>query len=329
MELTQATTPAPAQVSEPVRDPETALHDRFVNLVRDTPENDPHAGTDLEAPKPEQADPEKTEPETTEPEAEIEIDDETPIFELEIKKTGEKKKLSLKELREGYLAKEDYHRNIQQVKQQEKQLQEQVKTAQVEATKQYVQQLEAYKQALVKTIAPEVQNVDLNKLSMEDPAEAQRLFFKQLQFNQLLQGIQSEQKAAFEKMEGERKQMLSEAVQKARETLQQKDWWSDEKYQTLLKAGVEEYGFKPDEVAQWVDPRVIELLHDASEYRSLKKAKPEVQKKVVAVPKVVKPGSADKPNPSADAETEARARLKKTGSVDAAVAAYLARQKRR
>jgi hypothetical protein len=323
---TQATTPAPAQVSEPVHPihAETAILERLTRHTQETPENDPHAGTDLEVPQQTQEPQQAAEPDPEAP-PEVEFDEDTPVFDL-----GLPEKLSFKQLREGYLAKQDYHRNIQKVKAEEKALQEKLNSAAATAAQQYAQNLEIQKQALIKFAAPEIQNVDLNQLAQSDPAEAQRVFFKQLQFNQTLQQIQAEQKAAFEKVQAEQTKQRQEMVQKARETLAEKiPGWTDEKYQKVLKAGVDEYGFAPEEVSSVVDPRVIELLHDASEYRSLKKAKPEIQKKVVAVPKVIKPGSADKPNPATDAVTEAQKRFSKSGDWRDAAHLLMARGKRR
>ena len=43
---------------------------------------------------------------------------------------------------------------------------------------------------------------------------------------------------------------------------------------------------------------IAKLRQDIRQMFQLQKAKPEIQKRVVAVPKVIKPGSADKPNPA-------------------------------
>ena len=178
MEQTQAQAPAPAQVQQPVHPihEETAQLESLTKWVSENPDNDPHAGTDMEEPPTEQPAPEEPENQETQeveaaPEDAIEIPEEDPLFEIEYKTDSgkEKKKLSLKDLREGYLAKQDYHRNIQKVKQQESQLQEQMRQAELKAAQAYSQQLETHKQALMKLAAPELQGVDLNKFAMEDP----------------------------------------------------------------------------------------------------------------------------------------------------------------
>jgi len=274
--------------------------------------------------------PEEKASEGGEPPNEVEIDEDTPLFDIEYKTDSgkESKKLSLKELREGYLAKSDYHRNIQKVKAQEAQVQEQIKQESLKAASQYAQQLELQKQLVLRVAAPELAGVDLNKLAAEDPAEAQRIFFKQIQLNQTLQGIQQEQQRVAEQMQTAHKDALSKQIQEARSTLQRDvKGWDDGVYQTVLKSMVGEYGLDQNAVAQVVDAGLIKVFHDAHQYRQLQKAKPGVEKKVVAVPKVVKPGSGDKPNPASEVAQGLHEKLKKTGDWRDAAQLYLARQK--
>ena len=330
---TQAEAPASAQVQQPVHPihEEEALIGRLTKFVQDTPDNDPHAGTDLAAKEDATAKAEAPAEEAKEPdESQIEIDEDTPIFDLEYKTDNgkEQKKLSLKELREGWLAKQDYHRNIQKVKAQEAQLQEQVRTAELQAQQKYVQELDKYKQLVVKTAAPELAGIDLNKIAAEDPARAQQLFFKQIQLNQVLQGIEAEQRQAVEKLNTERQAALTKQIEESRAALSSDiKGWSDELYGSVLKTVTQEYGLPAGDVAQVVDARLIKVFHDAHQYRQLQKAKPEIEKKVVTVPKVVKPGSAEKPSPAAEAVEEARKRVKKTGDWRDAAEWYLATNK--
>lgn len=315
---TQATAPAPAQVQEPVH----AIHQEQADInsltewIKSNKDNDPHAGTDMELP--DEGSPDEPVEQEAEQAAEpeegpvVEIDEETPLIDIEYKtETGkEVKKLSLKELREGYLAKQDYHRNIQKVKQQEAAIQKQVEEARLSAAQEYVQRLEVQKQAVLKTVAPELQGVDLNRLAMDDPAEAQRLFFRQIQVNQALQSIEQEQRQAAQQLQAAKQSQFQQAAQKAWETLSTDiPEWNESKYSDLLKFSRDEYGF---DATQVVDASLLKALHDAKQFRSLEKAKPAVAKKVVAVPKVMKPGNAGTSQQS-DAVSEAERRLKKTG----------------
>lgn len=145
--------------------------------------------------------------------------------------------------------------------------------------------------------------------------------------NQTLQNIEEEQKQTYEKIQKEQQASLEKAKLEARETLERDiKGWDAEVYNKVLGTAVSDYGFKSEEVAPVVDARLIKVFHDAYQYRQLQKAKPEVSKKVVAVPKVVKPGSAQ-PQASSNAADEAYNRLKKSGRVEDAAEWYLAQQK--
>jgi hypothetical protein len=122
---------------------------------------------------------------------------------------------------------------------------------------------------------------------------------------------------------------LEQAKVKARETLEADvKGWSADLYNKVLAGVAKDYGFKNEEVTPVVDARLIKVFHDAYQYRQLQQAKPEISKKVVAVPKVVKPGSGEKPNTANQAD-EAMSRVKKTGRMQDAVEAYLAMQRQK
>ena len=329
---TQATGPAQAQVQEPVHPihEETAVHERLTKLVSETPDNDPHEGTDLEEPKAPQTEEPKAEAEAKPdgeqpPEETIEFDEDTPFFELDYQ--GNKRKLSAKEIREGWLAKQDYHRNIQKVKAEQAEYTEKVKAAELKATQEYAQRLEVQKQAVTRLAGVKTMQ-EIEALSRQDPAAAQQEFLKLISVNQTMQQIEAEQRQVAEKHQNAMRQAHAKAVEKAKETLESDiPGWNAELYNKVLGGVAKDYGFQNQEVEPVVDARLIKVFHDAYQYRQLQKAKPEVSKKVVAVPKVVKPGSAQSQNASSNEVQELQARLKKTGSGDDFVALYLAKQK--
>ena len=332
--MAQAEGPAQAQVQTPVHPihEETAVHERLTKLVSETPDNDPHEGTDLEEPKEAPKEEPKVEAKEEAKEEEeakegvaLEIDEDTPFFDLEY--NGEKQKLTAKQIREGYLAKQDYHRNIQKVKAEQAEIPQKLQQAQLQAQQEYLHRLELNKQLVLKTVAPELQNVDLNKLAQEDPAEAQRLFFRQIQLTQTLQAIEAEQKSALTKQQEMARAAFEQQKVKTRETLE-KDikGWNQELYGKMLKGVADEYDFKNEEVEPVLDARWLKVMHDAFQYRQLQRAKPEIEKKVVSVPKVVRPGSAQSSNASTEVQ-ELAAKLAKTGRGEDFVALQLAKQK--
>jgi hypothetical protein len=333
VEATQANAPASAQAQTPVHPvhTETATVEALTEWVRNNPDNDPHQGTDLEAPKPAGAPAVEAAPQQEEAAVEqLEFDEETPVFDIEYKTDSgkEQKKLSLKELREGYLAKADYHRNIQKVKAQEAELSTRAQQAEMKAAQEYVQRLEVHKQAVtqlagVKTM-PEIE-----ALSRQDPAAAQQEFLRMISVNQTLQKIEAEQGQARQKLHFEQQAAMQAAIQKARSTLESDiPGWGEDLYKNVLGSVAKDYGFKSEEVAPVVDARLIKVFHDAYQYRQLQKAKPEISKKVVAVPKVVKPGSVDKANPAKEAADVSYDRLKKTGKGEDFVRWYMNKNKK-
>jgi hypothetical protein len=310
---------------------ENQILDQLTQFVRDTPDNDPHTGTDLEAPKAPQASeapaeaPQEQASEATE--ETVEFDEDTPFFELEHQ--GKKEKLSAKQIREGYLAKQDYHRNIQKVKAEESSLQERVKSETVKAQQEYVQRLEIHKQAVqklagVKTIQ------EIEQLSMTDPAGAQQEFLRMISVNQTLQSIEAEQRQAAEKLQADQQAATKAAILKSRETLENDiPGWGEEMYRKVISTVAKDYGFENKDVEQVYDSRLIKVLHDAYQYKQLQRAKPDANKKVVAVPKVLRPGSAEKSNPASDASQELQKKVAKTGDWRDAANLYLARSRKK
>jgi hypothetical protein len=330
---TQANGSAQAQTQTPVQSPnpmvsEQAIHERLTNLVRNTPDNDPDHPENSSAPR-QEAPVEAAPVQETTPEGEI--DEDTPFFELEYKTENgvEKKTLNAKELREGWLAKQDYHRNIQKVKAQEAELSTKAQQAELQAIQQYTQKLEMHQQAIqklagVKTMA------EIEALSREDPAGAQQEFLRLISVNQTMQALEGEKQAALAKQQQAIQSARMRAVEHARQTLETDiKGWNAEMYNQVLAGVVSDYGFQKQEVEQVIDARLVKVFHDAVKYRQLQQAKPEVNKKVVAVPKVVKPGSADKANPASDAAQALETKLRKSGDWRDAAKLYLARQKQK
>ena len=333
MEQTQASASAPAQVQQPVHPihQETATINALTEWVKSTPDNDPHEGTDLEEPKKETQEPKEEEKGEEKPTEQIELPEDEPLFEIEYKTENgkEQKKLSLKELREGYLAKQDYHRNIQKVKAQEAELATKVQQAQTQAAQQFIQQVELQKQAITKLAGVKTMP-EIEALAKEDPAAAQQEFLKFINVNQTYQALDAQQRQAAQQLQQQQQAARAQAVEKARTTLASDvPGWGPDLYGKVLGSMVSDYGLAKEGVEQVAEAELIKVFHDAYQYRSLQKAKPEVSKRVVAVPKVIKPGSAEKPSPAKEQAERSYERLKKTGRMEDAVQAYLARQQKK
>lgn len=242
----------------------------------------------------------------------IEIDPDEPLFEQEIDDDGKKisQKLSLKELQQGYLRQKDYTKKTQEIAKQREEVPQLIAKQSKELTESYGKRLSELQALIVKSVAPEFQGKDLNKLADEDPFEYIRVSNRVRQIQELLQTVKTEQDAAEAKAKENEDKLKAERWQKSLEILN-KDipQFGPDVVRRLIDAG-EEWGFTKDEVAQWDDHRLVKMLHALSEKKSIESKRPEVEKKVAVVTKIVKPGTQVRRN---DALSEARSKLRKSG----------------
>jgi hypothetical protein len=302
-------------------------------FASDTPEKEPQAApepTTSEAPQADAKEAEgkqETAPEAegekaqSEPEGSIEIDEDVPLFELKVK--GEDgsditKKVSLSELKKGHMMEADYRRKTAELARQREAQQLAAQTAVQEKVGEYEKQLSITRELLLQAAAPELKNVDWLSLASEDPARYVALKAKADALAQAVQNIDQQQRQLQTQRELALSQNEKAAIARANEELTRDiPGWGNDTYQAILRDSVEQYGFNPDEVGKVVDPRVIKMMRDAAAYRKLQSSKVDVAKKVVNLPKAIKPGV-----PAAKGETnstdykEAVKVLRKSGRLD-------------
>jgi hypothetical protein len=179
----------------------------------------------------------------------------------------------------------------------------------------YQTQLQQMQALLVETVAPELKDVNWNDLAANNAFEYVRLRNRADQIAQALTQVQAKQKEVFDKQQTEQAASRKTLADKARTELQTDiPGWNDALYQTLMRSG-DKHGFKPEEVATWVDARAIKLLHKAYLYDQLnaEKSAPAPDKKVVVPPKVVKPGVVQNVSQRQQQEQGAMKRLREGG----------------
>lgn len=210
----------------------------------------------------------------------------------------------------------DYTQKSQALAKEKEELGLKIKTEVEQRQKLYEDQMEVYKQAVLKLADPEAMGADLSKIAETDPVKAQKLFFKRIEINQALQAVQAEQQKIAQTRQFELQQQMRKQANDAIELLPTKiSGWNNDLYGKILKAGIDEYGFKPDEVNAITDPRAIQVLNDARQWREYQAAKPKsMEKRIAAVPKVSKPGTTEKADPNASKLKESMARLDKSGT---------------
>ena len=261
--------------------------------------------------------------EAPEEESSIELDPDAKLFEVEEMREGgtkEKVKYSLSELKAQRMMQADYQRKTAEVAREREAAREQIRLQNEALTNQFQERLQTYEAAVWQALAPEVQGVNLDKLAQENPAEWAAKMQRIQSLQTTLQAIEMEKGKLSESKKLELQQSQQQQIQASREALQRDiPGWNDEVYRTTLKAGMDHYGYSAPELNAVTDARAIKVLHDAMKWRSLQ-AKPPADKKVVTVPKVVKPGSAEKPDQNREELSKAKAQLKKSGRQDDALA---------
>lgn len=250
--------------------------------------------------------------------------------ELEVSVKGDDgkdvaQKLTVKELREGYMRQKDYSRKTAEVARQREEVSESVRKAVESERNQYVQNLKLLQQTLISTVAPELQNVDWNTLAQTDAFEYVRLKNRADQINQAISSIQAKTQEVTTKQANEQRAAQAKLAATARSQLEEKiPGWNDTVYQSLMKEG-QNYGFKAEEIGTWLDPRAIQVLHDAVQYRKMQT--PVTGKKLVVAPKVLKPGAAQSVTRTQAQAADAMKRLQSSGNITDAADAIRARMR--
>jgi hypothetical protein len=211
------------------------------------------------------------------------------------------------------------------------------RSAALEASQQRADQMIEYNISLVKSvIPPEPDPTKANPASPNyDPAGYQAEEVAYRQWAQHLSYLESQQTQAQQERAKKATETEKETADREWGTLVEKlPHLKDTKrvdpfVADLKKYATETYGFKPEEMkAIALDHRLALALNDAIKWNKLQASKANVQKKVEGRPPVQKGGKRLNPSESrARAGTDAMNRLKQSGSVEDAAAAYIATRK--
>ena len=223
-----------------------------------------------------------TEPAKTEPE----------YYEFEFKGAKYQVPPELKELHEEHLMQKDYTKKSQE-------------TAELRRSAELMMQQANTQMALRQALEPHLeelivvnkqlklyQQVDWNQLTNSDAQEAQKHFMAYQQLKDRKSGIEGDMNKAAQ----EHVQKLNETRQKLKtegdKILSQKvKGWNPEKSKALSDFATKTYGFSDNEVSQWTDPRVMQLVNDANEWHAFQAAKPKAEVKVPS--KTLRPNASD------------------------------------
>jgi hypothetical protein len=241
-----------------------------------------------------------------------------------VKVQGEELVVPIKEALDGYMRQQDYTRKTQETAKERKEAHERFQKELETERSTYLSNLKLLREATLQAAHQELAGVDLNKLANDDPASYVRAVNRINQFEATMKQIAEKEEHVSKQQAEERQQALAKHLEEAQKTLADKiPNWGEEVNKALSDRGVKTYGFSAQELAGIYDPRIVEVLHDAHQYRLLKEQKPALEKRVQEAPKVAKPGAQQqRVDPKTKEAAEASQRLKQSGHVDD-FAAYL------
>lgn len=231
--------------------------------------------------------------------------------------------VTLEQLRSERMRQTDYTRKTQELAEHRRQIEQQVQQAAMQQRTQYVQALQAQQRALMETVAPELQGMTQERwtqLANDDPAAFVRLQNRVQQVNQAFGNIQQRIDMAQRQQAEQEQQITANAIQEAKQKIAESiPDWNDDLYQAVMKRGVETYGFSQQEMTSAYDDRFIRLMADAHKYRQMMEQKPAIEKKVQAVPPVLRPGNKPQQgNRGAELLKQAREQARSSKTLDSA-----------
>ena len=241
----------------------------------------------------------------------IQENSEEPIYTVTI--DGTNFEVTQDELIQGYQRNADYTRKTQELAAEKQQTSDFVERSKKDVETK-ITRLDQLNQAAQVQLQQEYAQVDFEKLYDEDPVEAARLEHKMRKKNEQLQQVQQQtqqlQMEEFNKYLQEQQKQL---------TIKLPELNHPEKG-TQFKKQMRDYlssqGFNGQEIDSVYDHRYVMLVRDAMSYRNLQAAKPQIKKKAINAPKIVKGGvSKSKGQQAAEAKRQQLSRLKKSGKV--------------
>jgi hypothetical protein len=191
-------------------------------------------------------------------------------------------------------------------------------------------------QAIEENLSKETKSVDWAKLREDDPAEysARQIEIgeKRKSIEKMKQDAREQYQRSVQANQEQSQQAMQQHLIKEQEILLQKlpEWKSDEVAKTE-KSKIADYlikeGFAKEDLAHATDHRLIIMARKAMLYEQGQDKNKVLEKKVLRVPKVIKPGS---PKPveqiNRDKLKQQKDRLAATGSIDDALAFYKAKR---
>lgn len=254
---------------------------------------------------------------------EVPFDDFMGKIKARVKVSGEEREVSLKDLRDGYQMESDYRKKTSDLSEARKLFESDREkiTTELQARYQEAQQISGF---LENQLMGEYNSVNWKELRASNPAEFAAM---QAEYNARYQQIQQVKQAVTNQLQAQKAELDGKQEEKLRLKLAEENErlqaaipeFRDEAKANELRNQMRDYlkgfGYSESDIAQVYDHRLVMIFRDAMAYKALQSKKPELEKKVINLPKIQKPGAAkSKAEINSERVKQKLSQVRKTGS---------------
>ena len=254
---------------------------------------------------------------------EVEYSEEEPKQRYKVKASGEEVEVELDELIKGYQQGTDYTKKSQALAEQRKAIE--AERGHLEYVKQERQAYAQKLQALDSFLTQQHQGVDLEVLKETDPIGYAVAVAEQTQREKQLAVVRNEQQRIAQQQQAEQQSQLQAHLRTESEKLVSLIPELATPQGDAVRKQIRDYaksvGWTDQELSSVYDSRAVNTLYKAMKYEQLQKSKPELNKRLLSAPKMMRSGTSAPPTKSAQ-DKQAMQRLRETGKVTDAARAF-------
>ena len=253
---------------------------------------------------------------------EVEYEEE-PKPRYKVKASGEEVEVELDELIKGYQQGTDYTKKSQALAEQRKAVE--AERGHLEQVKQERQAYAQKLQALDSFLTQQNRGVDLDVLKETDPIGYAVAVAEQSQREKQLAVVRNEQQRIAQQQQAEQQSSLQSHLRQESEKLVSLIPELATPQGDAVRKQIRDYaksvGWSDQELGSVYDSRAVHTLYMAMKYQQLQKSKPELNKKLVAAPKMMRSGTSV-PQARSSQDKQVMQRLRETGKVTDAARAF-------
>jgi hypothetical protein len=240
-----------------------------------------------------------------------------------VKASGEEVEVELDELIKGYQQGTDYTKKSQALAEQRKAFE--AERGHLEYVKQERQAYAQKLQALDSFLSQQGQGVNLDVLRETDPIGYAVAVAEQSQREKQIAVVRNEQQRIAQQQQAEHQASLQSHLRTESEKLVSLIPELATPQGDAVRKQIRDYaksvGWTDQELSSVYDSRAVQTLYKAMKYEQLQKSKPELNKKLMAAPKMMRSGTSV-PQVRSSQDKQAMQRLRETGKVSDAAKAF-------